>query len=131
MSVFLWVMYLNMYMCSLLLCEYVGMHVCAYLIVDMVCMVCMYMNTLIHVHINIHRQAWKSVNVCEYLKLGVHGCAYIHVGTYGILASYTSPLPPPQPHKWSHQTGAFSPSVPFFSCQAHRWHCIYPIHPIQ
>lgn len=93
-------MYLNMYMCSLLLCAYVGMHVCVYLIVDMVCM---YMNT-IHVHINIHRHAWKSVNVCEYLKLGTwvyiyscrHACEYLHLRHSGIIHFSASTTSAPQ-----------------------------------
>jgi len=120
-----------------ILCEYVGMHVCAYTVYNCehvhLAMYVLLINIVVHVHINIPIHAWKSVNVpvnvCEYAKLGGHGFEYIYVGihvsicTYGILASCTSLLLPPQPHKWSHQMGAFSPSVPVFSCQAHRWHC--------
>ena len=49
--------------------------------------------------------------------------------THDILASCSSPLPAPLPHKWNHLEEASSPCALSSSCRDHKWHCRRPTRP--
>lgn len=70
----------------------------------------------------------------KFILISAEKKKYLHFwsrkwATYDILASCTSPLPEPLPHKWSHLQEASSPCALSASCQDHRWHCRHPILP--